>query len=427
MHHRWLQTACLVSTALLSAPAFAQSAPISAEDFARMRADLSTARADMAAQAETLRRQNQRIDELETRLLGISTQRDSLPRPADGLPRLADSGNQIERVGEAPGETELPLELAIADNNMSSVVTRKGQLILEGQLDYARADRNRALFRGIEVVESVLVGVFDINESRQDVLTASVAARYGLSSRIEIGARIPGVYRSNTSILTPIAGSTPNDQAATIDSSTRGFGLGDIELSARYQLITGGQDKPYLVANLQGVIPTGRGPFQVARDDSGRELEAATGAGFYGVTTSVTAIVPTDPVVLFGTLGYTFNLARDVDTIIPPVEIVRVNPGDGINASFGAGIAFNQRISLNFGYAHTFGRGTQTWTRATTPGPNDPGIVERKSRNLQIGRFLFGISYRLTDRMSLNWSVEVGATADATDLRTSIRIPVAVF
>jgi len=31
-----------------------------------------------------------------------------------------------------------------------------------------RADRNRAIFRGIEVVASVLIGVFDINESRQD-------------------------------------------------------------------------------------------------------------------------------------------------------------------------------------------------------------------------------------------------------------------
>ena len=44
-------------------------------------------------------------------------------------------------------------------------------------------------------------------------------------------------------------------------------------------------------------------------------------------------------------------------------------------------------------------------------------------RDLQIGRFLFGMSYRVSDRASVNWSVEVGATNDATDLRTVLRIP----
>ena len=46
-----------------------------------------------------------------------------------------------------------------------------------------------------------------------------------------------------------------------------------------------------------------------------------------------------------------------------------------------------------------------------------------RSRDLQIGRLLFGVTYRVTDRTSLNWSVEVGATEDAADLRTVLRIP----
>ena len=45
------------------------------------------------------------------------------------------------------------------------------------------------------------------------------------------------------------------------------------------------------------------------------------------------------------------------------------------------------------------------------------------SRDLQIGRLLFGVTYRVTDRSSVNWSVELGATDDATDLRTVLRVP----
>ena len=328
----------------------------------------------------------------------------------------------LERVGQAPGDDDRPIELAVLDS-AGSVVTRRGQLTAEFQADYARADRSRAVFRGIELVEAVLVGVFDINESRQDVLTASGALRYGLTNRLEIGVRVPYVHRADASILAPVAGSTGNDQAATIDSSVRGSGIGDIEATARYQLFGGRAGSPYIIANLQGVFPTGSNPFAIPRDDLGRASRAATGAGFYGITPSFTAILPSDPVVLFGTLGYTVNLGRKVNTRIPPVVIEYVNPGDALSGSAGIGISFNDRTTLNLGYAHSWVFGTKTRTRLIDPTPAWPGMREAESRDLQIGRLLFGVTYRVTDKASLNWSVEVGATEDATDLRTSLRIP----
>ncbi|MBB4084879.1 transporter [Sphingomonas carotinifaciens] len=328
----------------------------------------------------------------------------------------------LERVGQAPEDEDRPIELAVLDAQ-GSVVTRKGQLTGELQFDYARADRNRAIFRGIELVEAVLVGVFDINESRQDVLTASAALRYGLTDRLELGMRVPFVYRSDASVVAPIAGSTPNDSAATLDSSVSGRGIGDIELSARYQLIDGRAGLPFVIANLQGVIPTGSDPFAIPRDELGRPTRASTGAGFWGLTPGLTAILPTDPLVLFTTLAYTFNLGKNVDTRIPPVIIDYVDPGDALSANAGIGIAFNQRTTMNFGYAHSWAFGTKTLTSLIEPTAAWPGQRMTRSRDLQIGRLLFGVTYRVTDRASLNWSVEVGATDDATDLRTVLRIP----
>ncbi len=332
----------------------------------------------------------------------------------------------LERVGQAPAGEERPIELAVL-NSQGSIVTRRGQLTGEVQVDYARADRNRAVFRGIELVEAVLVGVFDINESRQDVLTASASLRYGLTNRLEVGVRVPYVYRSDSSIIAPIMGSTPNDAAATIDNSVSGDGIGDIELTARYQVLDGSGGSPYLIANLQGVLPTGSDPFAIERDDLGRATRAATGAGFWGISPSLTAILPSDPVVLFGTLGYTFNLGKSVDTQIDPVVINYVDPGDAISASAGIGISFNQRTTLNLGYAHSWAFGTRTETSLITPTAAWPGMRDSTSRDLQIGRLLFGVTYRMTDRASLNWSVEVGATEDATDLRTALRIPLVLL
>lgn len=343
---------------------------------------------------------------------------------ASGDPASAQQAPMpLERVGQAPEDADRPIELAILETQ-GSVVTRQGQLTGEIQFDYARADRSRAVFRGVELVEAVLVGVFDINESRQDVLTDSFGLRYGLTDRLEIGARLPLIYRSDSSIVAPVMGSTNNDDAATINSSVSGSGVGDLEVTARYQLLDSRNGGPFVIANLQGVFPTGSDPFAVPRDSLGRAQRAATGAGFYGISPSLTAILPSDPVVLFGTLGYTFNLGKSVNTVIPPVRISYVDPGDAVSASAGIGISFNQRTTLNLGYAHSWAFGTRTTTALLEPTPDWPGPRDTVSRDLQIGRLLFGVTYRATQRASVNWSVEVGATEDATDLRTTLRVPI---
>lgn len=421
--------------------------PTMAQDVAgaELRQQIDAAMALIERQQQQLDKQAQELAELRRRLDGIPDDGSAAVAPgpappsaplaaAQGSaqipPRDPGSAQQsavpLERVGQAPEDEDRPIELAILDSQ-GSVVTRRGQLSGEVQVDYARADRSRAVFRGVELVEAVLVGVFDINENRQDVLTESFSLRYGLTDRLEIGARLPLIYRSDTSIVAPVPGSTNNDQAATIDNSVKGRGLGDLELSARYQLIDGGAGKPFFIANLQGLIPTGSDPFAIPRDGLGRARKAATGAGFYGITPSITAILPSDPVVLFGTLGYTFNIGKSVDTLIPPVRISYVDPGDAVSASAGIGISFNQRTTLNVGYAHSWAFGTLTTTQLLEPTPQWPGTRDTVSRDLQIGRLLFGVTYRVNDRASLNWSVEVGATEDATDLRTALRVPLVLL
>ena len=429
---RGWRTALLASTLIVPA-AHAQRAPSS------LQAELAEARAEIAAQRRQIEAQDARLKALEARMgnlaaapvtqpAGAVAQASAASTPGDpativaAVPTAPVGAASIESVGARPADRDRPPEVAVLGSE-GSVVTRKGQLTAEVQFDYARADRNRALFRGIEIVESVLVGEFNINESRQDIITGSLAARYGVTDRLELGIRAPFVQRWDTSVLVPVQGSTNNDIAREIDSSAQGRGLGDIELSARYQILTGRRGLPYLVGNLQVVAPTGTDPFSIPRLSSGEATEAATGAGFWGISPSLTAILPSDPAVLFGTIGYTRNFGRNVDTQIAPVRINYVKPGDALSFSAGIGISLNERTSLNLGYAHTWAFGTRTRTSLINPGPADPASFEDTSRDLQLARLLFGVTYRATDRASINWSVEVGATDDAADVRTVLRIP----
>ncbi|HEU4649991.1 MAG TPA: transporter [Croceibacterium sp.] len=419
----------LAPTAFALSLAFAPGVRAQASDEASLRARLDAAIAQLERQQQQIDSQAHELAELR-RMLDAQAQA-ALPAAPEALAVPPGSSQPapvpLERVGQAPEDEERPIELAVLRSE-GSVVTRRGQLVGEAQYEYARADRTRAVFRGVELLEAVLVGVFDINESRQDLLTGSLALRYGLADRLEIGARLPYVYRWDTQIRAPIAGSTQDDAAATVDSSVDGRGIGDLELTTRYQLLDGGRDRPYVIANLQGVIPTGRDPFGLPRDRLGRALDVATGSGFYTISPGFTVIMPSDPVVLFGTLGYNWNFGKSVDTNIPPLNITYIDPGDSIEASAGIGISFNQRTTINLGYAHNWAFGTLTRTvPIDPPADGSSGLRETVSRDLQIGRLLFGVTYRVTDRASLNWSVEVGATEDAADVRTVLRIPIVLL
>lgn len=419
-----------------STSAVAWAAP--AADMKAMRAELAAAKAKIAAQQSMLEAQDERLRALEARMsapqvaiAAVNPATGAGTRPAPALAAAQGSAAStpgdpssvqqapLERVGQAAPGSDRPPEVAVLGSE-GSVVTRKGQLTAEFGAEYARNDRNQAIFRGIGVIETILVGVFNISESRQDILTLSGSLRYGLTDKLELGVRAPFIHRANNLITVPIGSQSQVEQS----TSAQGTGLGDIELSARYQLLAAHGGLPYLIGNLQVVTPTGGNPFNVPRRPTGEELEAATGAGFWGVSPSVTAILPTDPAVLFGTIGYTKNFGRSFGARIGDVLVDRVEPGDALSFSAGIGISLNQRTSINLGYAHSWAFGTKTWTRRLDQSSNPVGDpILQTSRDLQVGRFLFGMTYRATDRASINWSVEVGATQDATNMRSVLRVP----
>ena len=423
--------------AALPAPAFAQEAvadaPTTVSDVAALRAELAQARAQIAEQSQKLTEQQGRLDLMEQRLSGLAqtTQQIRNEALAAAAPAATTapmgSASRATTVGEPPKDSDRPPVVAVLDRQ-GSVVTRKGELVAELGIEYTRSDRNRTLFRGTGLVNTVLVGVFDINETRQDMITESVAARYGLTDRLEIGVEVPFVYRSDKQVTVPLQdpdqdGSgtlTRNRQTATAKA------MGDIEVSARYQINKGGGGAPFLIAGIQGVIPTGRDPYEVPRNKLGLATQAATGAGFYTIAPSLTAILPSEPAVLFSTIGYSMNFAKKVNTLISGNQIDRVDPGDQITFAAGIGVSLNDRTSMNFGYSHAWVFGTKTTRRLVQANANDPfgKPFSVTDRSLQVGRMLFGISHRFTDKLQVDWTFEVGATEDAPDLHTSLRIPI---
>lgn len=423
---------CLIS---IAATAEAEPLPTLAE--------VQALKAEIEAQAATLGQQRIRLQAMEDAILGQQRgtgtqaalappspigQSPAIPQP---VPQgsVAQNGSDVPQpVGQAPSPREGQVEVAVL-SEQGGIITRAGRLTIEPALEYARSDRNTVIFRGIQVPQSVLVGVFDINENRSDIVTASLAARYGITSRFEANVRVPFIYRSDISVLAPVTtGSGGNNSTSLPDAPAKGRNIGDIEFGARYQLTDGHRGFPFLIAGVQVVVPTGTNPFTLPRNPgTGVALASATGAGFYGVTPTITALLPTDPAVLFGTLGYTHNFARSFDGVQLATDVLvdRVRPGDAIQASAGIGISLNPRVALSLGYAQSLAFGTRTIGRAINRNNGVPSFTpfDSTTRDLQIGRLLFGVSYRTSESTTINWNVEVGATRDAADVRTTLRVP----
>jgi len=286
------------------------------------------------------------------------------------------------------------------------VLTPRGALIVEPSIEYQNSNVREFTFQGVEVIDTVLLGVIQAGEEESDTITPAIGLRYGITNRLEVEVKVPYVYRDDRTsdeILT--ATSEP------VDRSVSGGALGDIEFGAHYQLNSGTGGWPIFVGNLRVKSDTGRGPFDVDRDANGIETEPATGSGFWGVEPSLTMLLPTDPAVIFANIGYLWNIERDVDENVGGLQVGRVDPGDSVRFGFGMGIGINEKTSFSLGYKHDFIMET------TVEGGSD-------GNSLDVGSLTFGLSYQVSDSVSINVNVDAGVTADAPDTRLMLRVPI---
>ncbi len=320
-------------------------------------------------------------------------------------------------VGQAPPEQEIQPEVqSIPD--IGGVLTPKGRLVIEPSLQYSHASVNRLTFRGVEILSTLLIGVFEAEDADRDTWTAALTGRLGVSDRLELELKVPYVYRNDTLFAT--VATTEGQTEFDIDRDLSGNGMGDIEVAAHYQMNSGRDGWPYFIANLRYKSTTGEGPFDIRRDSDGIEQELATGSGFHSIEPSITMLYPSDPAVYFANLGYMFNLEDNVNQrITDDILVGDVDPGDAIRLSFGMAYAINERSSFTLGFKNDFIGKTKT--EFVNPDNGDSATVS--SRSLNIGSLLLGWSFQISRDTSVNLALELGVTDDAPDTLLTLRIP----
>lgn len=349
--------------------------------------------------------------------------------PADGIPDLGTirgtgmmqttptgqptvlSGPQLpdQPVGEAPPEPEAEVRARVeAIPQEQGVLTPPGRFVFEPSIEYTRSSTNRLVFRGIELVPGIQIGLIEASDADRDTIVSTAGARYGVTNRLEVEARVPYLYRRDR-----IEVAQQRDESIVRTIELKEKGIGDVEFGMRYQLNSPRGQRPIWVASLRAKSNTGKGPFDVDYDTFGVATGLATGSGFWALQPGISFLLPSDPVVIYGGGSYLYHMPADVNRTVGEAFIGRVDPGDAISANVGFGFALNPRFSYSLGYKHAYLMRTRTEISGTT----------QFSNTTHVGSLNLGLSYRLTPRQSVNLGFEFGVTADSPDVSITLKIP----
>ena len=382
---------------------------------------------EQARQIETLRQavaeQDARQSELQRALSQEARPVAGPVTPAPAIPAAPDESQRTVRVGAAPGQENQPPAVAPLFDQ-PGILTPKGKFALEPSVQYSYSSSNRVALIGYTIIPALLIGLVDVREVKRNTLTGALAFRYGLSNRFEMEAKLPYVYRSDSTISREVF----TGSAAEKVFSTSGKAIGDIELGARYQLNDGGANMPYLIGSLRFKSRTGKDPFEVVTDcvtrcvgpiadgTTGLPLDLPTGSGFYSLQPGLTWLFPSDPAVFFGGVSYTHNFKRSgVSRLVRNGErefIGDVEPGGIFGVNFGMGLALNDKSSFSMGVdLNSVGRTRQN------------GAPLASSVRTQLASLLLGYSYKYSDKTAFSVTVGAGLTRDTPDLTVNIRIP----
>ncbi len=336
-------------------------------------------------------------------------------QPAEAPPESAPITGPPQKEQEARRVVQAAPVLA----NSGGVLTPKNQLVIDPSFEYDYWNQNQLALNGFEIIPGITFGNIFISKEQQNILTAAVTARYGVTDRLELNIKIPYVY-NYTSWTAQEAG--PNAQFLFSDASNEE--LGDIQFGASYQMNSGENGWPIFVGNLIVKTATGVSPFSVpiitVNDPNGQFLEGIpkktpTGTGFWAIEPSVTVLYPSAPGVWFANLQYIYNVPAHVGVQStaggPPIG-ENLAPGGAIAATFGFGFAVNDRMSLTLSYQqeHNFSSSENGETIAGS--------------SYDFGTFNFGMGYVISKKVSLNLGVGIGAGPNAPAAKILIEVPI---
>jgi hypothetical protein len=338
----------------------------------------------------------EQVSELEWRLNGGFT----TPAKVDEKPALTAASASRAVTSVVSTSTYDATERQATEALDQALIVRGGLLLPSGTLEidnttsYFAASSDHVTINGFALLPVLVVGDITSQRTREDHLHPSLTTRLGLPHKFQFDVLIPHGYELIRSV-----------DANNNETSSSSFGLGDIQAGISRQLMTEHGRLPDMLANVRFKSTTGKDSFDLTSS------ETALRSGFNGLQGNLTLAKSSDPVVFFGTLSYTANLAADHTvsandpTTSGALTVGHFKPGDSVGFQLGSILALNPETSMTLGWDQRFTRATQL------------NGVDVPASFLLEGTLRLGTTHLYAPGKTVDLSFGVGLTPDTPNLQ----------
>ncbi|KVP95582.1 hypothetical protein WJ95_02565 [Burkholderia ubonensis] len=343
------------------------------------------------------------------------------PPPPAG-PGAAETGapGAIGTTQKAAEPTRTAAEEAVAQREHAPLFEHK--LTIDWGISDTYYDRRQLQLSGFLALDAIFLGNLNLGQTKSHQLMSDVDVRYGLTERISVDADVPYMYRTST-FMNGGAGGAANTLS---DTSVNSHALGDVNFGLYYQFVKEHGSVPDIVGSLRVKAPTGTSPFGIKllqADPNNTNLVAPsklpTGTGFWSITAGVSVLKTYDPVVLFGSVSYTYNVAHsfsDISSVVGQTQPAKVKLGDIVQFGGGVALAFSERDSASIAYTMAI----EPSTRTQAPGGSWQRVPGSQTTASTLG---FGLNHVFNKHLTMNASVAIGLTPDAPNFVVGLRFP----
>lgn len=295
---------------------------------------------------------------------------------------------------------------------------------LELGFEYAHFDQSQLVLNGFLALDAIFLGDISIDEIEANILKTSVVGRWGFSDRVQLSLDVPYIYRETTAR----SGGAELGSRLVTQTDVDDSNLGDISLGMSYHLVAETKDWPDIVLNVSVTAPTGKEPYGInlITDPDGDNTnlhipdELPTGSGVWSLSTGLSFLTTTDPAIIFANIAYTHYFSEDFSDLgsTPGAanEPGEVKLGDSIQIGLGIAFAINERTSYSMSFTQRFFDEAEV----TPKGGRTQKVI---GSDTSVGTFDVGVTYALTDRLSLVTNLGLGLTNDSSDYKFGFRLP----
>lgn len=333
----------------------------------------------------------------------------SLPLLLGAVSSVYASDDDLSRAREAlqkqdnDADTERALEQVFEAAQKNYSLLRKGGKSLNYNFDYSYYGDQRIdllITQDIDAdgngLNSSSIRNADVSPVASHTFTNAFTLDYGVLDNLTFSGRLPLVAKYET------------------EGDLTAYGLGDISGSLRWQpfeYVPGRVSQTYF-GSLK--LKTGDSPYEI---DIDRNL--STGSGYYSVSAGVSASKVMDPVVLFGSGSYSYNLPeKDLNQRRGGSILEEVRPGNSFSFSMGFAYSLSYDVSLSASFQGSYNDKTEF---VLFSGGQQVTSVAASQMS---GIMNFALGVRVSPKTIANINVGFGLTELSPDIIIGLSLPI---